>query len=80
MRREVNSDTAAKYASDQRLEYLEVSAKTGKNVRVLFEKLASNILRRIHSKDIDLTQNVRECVSTIGQRYQGLHCTCEESS
>lgn len=52
-KREVNYDLAQQYALDNQMYYYEVSAKTGKNVNEVFQKLVNEI-NSIAKQSIDM--------------------------
>jgi Ras-related protein Rab-2A len=51
---------AAQEAADTlKLKYFETSAKTGRNVDLVFESMAQNIISKIEKNELDFTNDVR---------------------
>lgn len=53
-KREVTSDEVQQFAKSEKLDFFETSAKTGKNVDVVFELIATKVHRKIETKQINL--------------------------
>ncbi|CAD8208584.1 unnamed protein product [Paramecium pentaurelia] len=54
LKKDITIEEVEEYAQQEKLEFYETSAKTGKNVDVVFESVANKILRKIETKQINL--------------------------
>ena len=55
-KREIASEIPKKFAAENRMEYIETSAKTGINISSAFDKIAKEITKKINNGMIDVTQ------------------------
>lgn len=77
-KREINYDSAQQYALDNQMYYYEVSAKTGKNVNEVFQKLCNEI-SSIARQNIDMRVDadskqisvLDEALGNRGRKLQG---------
>ncbi|CAD8206185.1 unnamed protein product [Paramecium octaurelia] len=53
-KKHVTIQEVEEFAKQEKLDFYETSAKTGKNVDIVFESLASKILRKIETKQINV--------------------------
>jgi GTPase SAR1 family protein len=53
-KRAVSTERAQKYANDNNILFLEVSAKENKNISKIFSVLVSNVLKKIDNNEIDI--------------------------
>eukprot|EP00826_Nyctotherus_ovalis_P001114 TRINITY_DN10136_c0_g2_i2.p1 TRINITY_DN10136_c0_g2~~TRINITY_DN10136_c0_g2_i2.p1 ORF type:complete len:103 (+),score=26.37 TRINITY_DN10136_c0_g2_i2:252-560(+) len=51
----VSSDEAEEFAKENNVMYFETSAKTGKNIKELFNKLAGTVYKKIETGAINLS-------------------------
>jgi GTPase SAR1 family protein len=58
-RRVVSTHEAQQLADHHNLKYIETSAKTGHNVDMMFEMMASEIMNKIGENKLDFTNDVR---------------------
>ncbi|KAM3135944.1 hypothetical protein pb186bvf_011934 [Paramecium bursaria] len=57
-KREVTVQEVQEYANQEKLDFFETSAKTGKNVEVVFEIIANKVYRKIQTRQINLEDQI----------------------